>query len=117
MYIAEKKKNMTSNSIWVLLSFLVFYFITTIVVTAAPPQVTTPKNENIKKIEPTADNNGDHQQKKEVEKTLQFPECAPNDKRAVAVIENFKHAYGGYVKYAWKHDELRSVTNQPSDSR
>ncbi|KAJ2955701.1 hypothetical protein NQZ79_g8329 [Umbelopsis isabellina] len=40
-----------------------------------------------------------------------------NDPRAAAVKEAFLHAWNGYSKYAWGHDELLSVTNEPSDSR
>lgn len=39
------------------------------------------------------------------------------DPRATAVKDAFLHAWNGYSKYAWGHDELLSVTNQPSDSR
>lgn len=40
-----------------------------------------------------------------------------NRKRADGVKEAFLHAWGGYYKYAFPHDELKSVTNQSSDSR
>ncbi|EEH34358.2 mannosyl-oligosaccharide alpha-1,2-mannosidase [Paracoccidioides lutzii Pb01] len=42
---------------------------------------------------------------------------APNSKRAKAVKEAFEFAWSGYMKHAFPHDELRPVSNTPSDSR
>jgi hypothetical protein len=39
------------------------------------------------------------------------------DSRAAAIQEAFLHAWNGYSKYAFGHDELLSVSNKPSDSR
>ena len=40
-----------------------------------------------------------------------------NRERADAVKEAFTHAWDGYYKYAFPHDELHPVTNGFSDSR
>ena len=40
-----------------------------------------------------------------------------NRERADAVKEAFIHAWDGYYKYAFPHDELHPVTNGFSDSR
>lgn len=40
-----------------------------------------------------------------------------SDFRADAIKSAFKHAWGGYSKYAYGHDELLSVTSKYSDSR
>jgi len=40
-----------------------------------------------------------------------------NSERADAVKEAFTHAWDGYYKYAFPHDELHPVTNGFSDSR
>jgi mannosyl-oligosaccharide alpha-1,2-mannosidase len=37
--------------------------------------------------------------------------------RAAAVKEAFTHAWDGYYKYAFPHDELHPVSNTYSDSR
>lgn len=34
-----------------------------------------------------------------------FPECASSNARSDAIKAAFLHAYDGYVKYAWGHDE------------
>jgi hypothetical protein len=39
-----------------------------------------------------------------------------NDRRKEAVRDAFKHAWSGYVKYAWTHDEIRPVSNITNDS-
>jgi glycosyl hydrolase family 47 len=41
----------------------------------------------------------------------------PSDQAAMAqqVREQFLHAWNGYHQYAWGHDELRPLTNQPFD--
>ncbi|CAO3663738.1 unnamed protein product [Umbelopsis vinacea] len=39
------------------------------------------------------------------------------DPRAAAIQEAFLHAWNGYSKYAFGHDELLSVSNKSSDSR
>ena len=47
-----------------------------------------------------------------------YPHTAPSTKwsiRAEAVRDAFKHAYGGYVKYAGEHDELLPVTGAAVD--
>lgn len=41
---------------------------------------------------------------------------APAD-RAAAIKEAFTHSWNGYSKFAFGHDELLPVTNQPQDSR
>ncbi|KAF7725369.1 hypothetical protein EC973_009636 [Apophysomyces ossiformis] len=43
--------------------------------------------------------------------------CVSSNKRSEAVKDAFSHAYGGYRKYAWGHDELLPVTCSYSDSR
>lgn len=40
-----------------------------------------------------------------------------NAVRAEAIKDAFRHAYNGYSKYAYGHDELLSSTNGFSDSR
>ncbi|RKF53511.1 putative mannosyl-oligosaccharide alpha-1,2-mannosidase 1B [Golovinomyces cichoracearum] len=42
---------------------------------------------------------------------------SPNQQRADAVKEAFKHAWDGYYKFAFPNDELLSVTNGSSNSR
>jgi mannosyl-oligosaccharide alpha-1,2-mannosidase len=37
--------------------------------------------------------------------------------RAAAVKEAFQHAWDGYYKYAWTHDELHPVAKTFGDSR
>ena len=34
----------------------------------------------------------------------------PQNERQSAVVEAFKHAWGGYKKYAWGHDHLRPIS-------
>ncbi|RCI02895.1 maturation of Asn-linked oligosaccharides protein [Rhizopus stolonifer] len=43
--------------------------------------------------------------------------CGAIDIRAQRVKKSFLHAYNGYKRCAWKHDELLPVSCQPSDSR
>ncbi|KAG0164575.1 maturation of Asn-linked oligosaccharides protein [Apophysomyces sp. BC1034] len=43
--------------------------------------------------------------------------CTSSNERSEAVKGAFSHAYGGYKKYAWGHDELLPVTRNYSDSR
>ena len=40
-----------------------------------------------------------------------------NQEKADAVKEAFQHAWNGYVKYAFPHDELHPVSNGYGDSR
>lgn len=40
-----------------------------------------------------------------------------NQQKADAVKEAFQHAWDGYVKYAFPHDELTPVSNGHADSR
>lgn len=40
-----------------------------------------------------------------------------NQAKADAVKEAFQHAWDGYVKYAFPHDELHPVSNGYGDSR
>lgn len=40
-----------------------------------------------------------------------------NQDRLEAVKGAFQHAWQGYAKYAWGHDELRPLTNGSSDTR
>lgn len=40
-----------------------------------------------------------------------------NQQRADAVKEAFQHAWNGYMKYAFPHDELHPVSNGYGDSR
>jgi mannosyl-oligosaccharide alpha-1,2-mannosidase len=40
-----------------------------------------------------------------------------NKAKADAVKEAFQHAWDGYVKYAFPHDELHPVSNGYGDSR
>lgn len=40
-----------------------------------------------------------------------------NQAKADAVKEAFQHAWNGYVKYAFPHDELHPVSNGYGDSR
>ncbi|KAJ5901755.1 CAZyme family GH47 [Penicillium taxi] len=40
-----------------------------------------------------------------------------NQEKAAAVKEAFQHAWDGYIKYAFPHDELHPVTNGYGDSR
>ena len=40
-----------------------------------------------------------------------------NQQRADAVKEAFQHAWDGYMKYAFPHDELHPVSNGYGDSR
>lgn len=40
-----------------------------------------------------------------------------NQEKANAVKEAFQHAWDGYTKYAFPHDELRPVSNGHADSR
>lgn len=40
-----------------------------------------------------------------------------NQAKADAVKEAFQHAWDGYIKYAFPHDELRPVSNGHADSR
>lgn len=40
-----------------------------------------------------------------------------NQEKADAVKEAFQHAWKGYTKYAFPHDELRPVSNGYGDSR
>lgn len=42
---------------------------------------------------------------------------AANQDKADAVKEAFQHAWNGYVKYAFPHDELHPVSNGYGDSR
>lgn len=42
---------------------------------------------------------------------------AENQAKADAVKEAFQHAWNGYVKYAFPHDELHPVSNGFGDSR
>jgi hypothetical protein len=37
--------------------------------------------------------------------------------QAEAIKEAYTHSWNGYVQFAFGHDELLSVSNQPSDSR
>ncbi|KAM9207469.1 endoplasmic reticulum mannosyl-oligosaccharide 1,2-alpha-mannosidase-like [Dugong dugon] len=39
-----------------------------------------------------------------------LPPAAPPNKRQKAVVEAFRHAWKGYRKYAWGHDELRPLS-------
>jgi mannosyl-oligosaccharide alpha-1,2-mannosidase len=43
--------------------------------------------------------------------------AADNQAKADAVKEAFQHAWDGYVKYAFPHDELHPVSNGYGDSR
>jgi mannosyl-oligosaccharide alpha-1,2-mannosidase len=40
-----------------------------------------------------------------------------NQQRADAVREAFRHAWNGYKKYAFPHDELHPISNGFGDSR
>lgn len=40
-----------------------------------------------------------------------------NQQKADAVKEAFQHAWNGYMKYAFPHDELHPVSNGYGDSR
>lgn len=40
-----------------------------------------------------------------------------NQAKADAVKEAFQHAWDGYIKYAFPHDELTPVSNGHADSR
>lgn len=40
-----------------------------------------------------------------------------NQQKADAVKEAFQHAWDGYMKYAFPHDELHPVSNGYGDSR
>lgn len=40
-----------------------------------------------------------------------------NQAKADAVKEAFQHAWNGYMKYAFPHDELTPVSNGHADSR
>lgn len=40
-----------------------------------------------------------------------------SQQRADAVAEAFQHAWDGYMKYAFPHDELHPVSNGYGDSR
>lgn len=40
-----------------------------------------------------------------------------SQQRANAVAEAFQHAWDGYMKYAFPHDELHPVSNGYGDSR
>lgn len=39
----------------------------------------------------------------------------PQNERQTAVVAAFEHAWKGYRKYAWGHDNLRPVSRQSSD--
>lgn len=46
-----------------------------------------------------------------------FRRQTANHARADAVKEAFQHAWDGYMKYAFPHDELHPVSNTYGDSR
>lgn len=46
-----------------------------------------------------------------------FRRDSENQDKANAVKEAFQHAWDGYVKYAFPHDELHPVSNGYGDSR
>lgn len=58
--------------------------------------------------------------------TVAYPFAEPEEalhresdsqKKADAVKEAFQHAWDGYMKYAYPHDELHPVSNGYGDSR
>lgn len=40
----------------------------------------------------------------------------PTNERQKAIVRAFQHAWSGYKKYAWGHDELRPVSKRFDDS-
>lgn len=46
-----------------------------------------------------------------------LPRESESQAKADAVKEAFQHAWNGYVKYAFPHDELHPVSNGFGDSR
>jgi mannosyl-oligosaccharide alpha-1,2-mannosidase len=53
--------------------------------------------------------------------SLALPQALPAEEdvssRAAAVKEAFSHAWDGYMKYAFPHDELHPISNGYGDSR
>lgn len=49
--------------------------------------------------------------------TAVLREQSANQQKADAVKEAFQHAWNGYMKYAFPHDELHPVSNGYGDSR
>jgi len=45
------------------------------------------------------------------------PQNTTESERAAAVIEAFRHAWGGYFQYAFPNDQLNPVTNTSSNPR
>lgn len=51
------------------------------------------------------------------ETVLSASSVSTNQQKADAVKEAFQHAWNGYMKYAFPHDELHPVSNGYGDSR
>nr|XP_019612254.1 PREDICTED: endoplasmic reticulum mannosyl-oligosaccharide 1,2-alpha-mannosidase [Rhinolophus sinicus] len=50
-----------------------------------------------------------------VSEKQQGPVCAPPNERQKAVVDAFRHAWAGYRKFAWGHDELKPVSRSFSE--
>lgn len=53
----------------------------------------------------------------ETDAILRRQSTSTSQQRADAVKEAFQHAWDGYMKYAFPHDELHPVSNTYGDSR
>lgn len=53
----------------------------------------------------------------DAETVLSASSVSTNQQKADAVKEAFQHAWNGYMKYAFPHDELHPVSNGHGDSR
>jgi mannosyl-oligosaccharide alpha-1,2-mannosidase len=53
----------------------------------------------------------------DTETVLSASSASTNQQKADAVKEAFQHAWNGYMKYAFPHDELHPVSNGYGDSR